>query len=340
MPIISILRRFRANLLGKWSPVFGLAALMVAPSLSRADLFVVDSDTVGRFSSSTGAVIQTNGQNAFTTLVGATGVTVGPDARVYVGTSNPGFDPNLAVVNRYNATTGQRVGGAFITYANDPSQLSNAQGMSFGPDGNLYIADIGDDGSVKAFNANGGYLTSYLTTGGNAQAVAFNPSASGDVYVATGGTIERINLTTHADSVIVQGSSATFSDAADLAFGPDGKLYVLDPGATPRIFRYNADGTGQTVFADFSSPTFSPAIFQPTDMAFGPDGHLYVSGESLNAPTSQQGEVLRLTADGSSSTEFVTNLYTPGFLAFSDVPEPSSLSLFAGSLFFLRRPKR
>jgi glucose/arabinose dehydrogenase len=341
MPKMSGLRLLRANLLGKCSPILGLAALVFAPSLSRADLYVVDSDTVGRFSSSTGTVIQTNGQNTFTTLVGATGVTVGPDAKVYVGTSNPGFDPNLAVVNRYNATSGLQDPGAFVTYANDASQLSNPQGMAFGPGGNLYVADLGDNGPVKAFSPTGGYLTSYATTGGNAQAVAFNPATPGDLYVATGSTIERINLATHDDTVIVQGSSDTFSNGADLAFGPDGKLYVLDVSSGgPQILSYNPDGTGQTVFTNFSSPTFAPAIFQPTNMAFGPDGHLYVSGESLNSPTAQQGEVLRLTADGSSSTEFVTNLNTPGFLAFNDVPEPGSLSLFAGTLFLLRRRRR
>jgi hypothetical protein len=310
--------------------------LMAAPSISKADLFTVDSDVVDRFDSSTGAVIQTNGHNAFANLSGATGVTVGPDGLVYVATSDPGSDPNLAVVNRYNATTGQQIGGAFIPFANDASQLSNAQGIAFGPDGNFYVADEGDDGSVKAFNSSGDYLTKYLTTGGNAEAVAFDPALPGDVFVATGGTIEQIDLVTHDDSIVVQGSSDTFSNAGDLAFGPDGKLYVLDvSGAAPQILRYNADGTDQTVFTDFSSPSFSPAVFQPADMAFGPAGHLYVSGQALESLSSQQGEILQLSADGSTSNEFVTNLNAPGFLAFAPVPEPASLAIFVGSLAIL-----
>ncbi|HEY1922193.1 MAG TPA: PEP-CTERM sorting domain-containing protein [Tepidisphaeraceae bacterium] len=325
----------------RFTPLFALAALLATASVSMADLFVVDTDAVDRFDSSTGAIIQTNGNNTFATLSGATGITVGSDGLVYVADTDPGSDSNLSVTNRYNANTGAKVGGAFIPFANDASQLSNAQGIAFGPDGNFYVADEGDNGPVKAFDSSGTFLTSYTTTGGNAEAVAFDPALPGDLFVATGSTIEEIDLSTHDDKIIVQGDSDTFSDAADLAFGPDGKLYVLDiSSAAPKIFTYNADGTGQAVFTDFSSPTFSPAVFQPADLAFGPDGLLYVSGLSEEALTSQQGEILKLSDNGSTSDEFVTNLNAPGFLAFTTVPEPASLLLFAGSLILGGRRSR
>ncbi len=321
--------------------LYSVLALLAVPSITRADLFVVDGDAVDRFDSTTGAVIQTNGSDTFASLSGATGITVGPDGSVYVATSDPGSDPNLAVVNHYNATTGAQIGGAFVTFANGPSQLSNAQGMAFGPDGNLYVADEGDNGPVKSFDSTGSYLTSYSTMGGNAQAVAFDPAIPGSVFVATGGTIEQIDLNTHIDNIIVQGNSNAFNNAGDLAFGPDGKLYVLDiSGATPQILSYNANGTDQTVFTDFSDPGFAPSDFEPTDMAFGPDGHLYVSGLSLDALSAQQGEILKLSSDGSSSVELITNLNAPGFLAFTPVPEPTSLCLLAGSLVFLAGQRR
>jgi hypothetical protein len=38
-------------------------------SVVRADLYVVDSGVVDRFNSTTGAVIQTNGQNTFATPI-------------------------------------------------------------------------------------------------------------------------------------------------------------------------------------------------------------------------------------------------------------------------------
>jgi glucose/arabinose dehydrogenase len=309
--------------------VAGLVPFL-APSVARADLYVVDGDLVARFDSSTGAIVQTNGQNTFTSLVSSTGITAGPDGLIYVATTDPSSNPGSPVVNRYNATTGAQVGGAFVPFVNGAAQLSNAQGLAFGPDGHFYVADLGDNGAVKSFSAGGGYLDTYATQGGNAESVAFNPATPGNVYVATGSTIEQINLTTHANTIIVQGTSnpLTFNNGSDLTFGPDGKLYVLDTSSSdPRIVRYNTDGTGQSVFADFNSAEFSSEVFQPTNFAFGPDGALYVSGLNQESGSSQQGEILRISSNGDSFSDFVTNLNSPGFLAFTAVPEPTTFAL-------------
>jgi glucose/arabinose dehydrogenase len=320
--------------------VAGLA-LFLAPSVARADLYVVDGDLVDRFNSSTGAIVQTNGQNTFANLSSSTGITAGPDGLIYVATTDPTTNPGSPVINRYNATTGAQVGGAFVPFVNGAAQLSNAQGIAFGPDGHFYVADVGDNGPVKSFSAGGGYLDTYATQGGNAQSVAFAPAAPGDVFVATGSTIERIDLTTHADTIIVQGSSnpLTFNNGSDLKFGPDGKLYVLDTSSgDPRIVRYNTDGTGQSVFADFNSAEFASEVFQPANFAFGPDGALYVSGTNLESGSSQQGEILRISSNGDSFSDFVTNLNSPGFLTFTAVPEPGSLSLLAaGAMLMVMR---
>ena len=257
--------------------------------------------------------------------------------------------PPIQVLLSSIATTplpAQVGGGPFVHFVNGVAQLSNAQGIAFGPDGHFYVADLGDNGPVKSFTAGGGYLDTYATQGGNAQSVAFNPAAPGSVYVATGSTIEQIDLTTHGDNIIVQGASnpLTFNNGSDLTFGPDGKLYVLDTSSgDPRIVRYNADGSGQSVFADFNSAEFTSEIFQPTNFAFGPDGALYVSGLNFVSVSSQQGEILRISSNGDSFSDFVTNLNSPGFLAFTAVPEPGSLSLFAAGavlMMMMRRRER
>ncbi len=322
--------------------VAGLAPF-VAPSVARADLYVADGDLIDRFDSSTGAIVQTNGQNAFTSLVSSTGITAGPDGLIYIATTDPSTNSGSPVVNRYNATTGAQVGGAFVPFVNGAAQLSNAQGIAFGPGGFFYVADEGDNGPVKSFTAGGGYLDTYATQGGNALSVAFNPAAPGNVYVATGSTIEQIDLTTHANTIIVQGSSIplTFNNGSDLTFGPDGRLYVLDTSSNdPRIVSYNADGTGQSVFADFNGAEFASEVFQPANFAFGPDGALFVSGMNFESDSSQQGEILRISSNGDSFSDFVTNLNNPGFITFTAVPEPGSLSLLAAGALLMMLMRR
>jgi WD40 repeat protein len=331
--------RFGGIRVGKSSFVLPLLATLLAPSLALADLFVVDNGSaVDRFDSSTGAVIPTQGNSTFATMDNATGVTVGPDGLVYVG----GFDPTTnAVVNRFNASSGQQVGGPFISYQNGPSQLSNVQGLQFGPDGNLYAADLGDNGPLKVFDSSGTWVKDYEPSGGNAQAVAFDPALPDDVFVATGSTIESFDLTTGANHVVVQGDSNTFSDGADLAFSPGGKLYVLDTSAAaPQLLSFNADGTGQTLVSTFADAGNPNSAFVPTDMAFGPDGNLYVSGNDYASLNPDGGEILKLSPNGSNLSVFVSSLTAPGFLAFNNVPEPVVAPLLAFTALMLRRRKR
>ncbi|TMK78356.1 MAG: SMP-30/gluconolactonase/LRE family protein [Actinobacteria bacterium] len=79
----------------------------------------------------------------------------------------------------------------------------------------------------------------------------------------------------------------TFSFIIDLAWGPDGHLYVLQfatgPGLTgPGIlYRLETDGTKTPVVTD---------LVAPGGIVFGPDGALYISNKSVLAGA---GEVLR-----------------------------------------------
>jgi sugar lactone lactonase YvrE len=66
--------------------------------------------------------------------------------------------------------------------------------------------------------------------------------------------------------------SAGMSAASCAAFGPDGKLYVIEPFVG--VIRMHLDpGNGQSVYAAFM-PT-GPSLLN--DLAFGPDGTLYVT---------------------------------------------------------------
>jgi hypothetical protein len=79
----------------------------------------------------------------------------------------------------------------------------------------------------------------------------------------------------------------TFSFIIDLAWGPDGHLYVLQFASLPGnsgpgiLYRLESDGTKTPVVTD---------LIAPGGVEFGPDGALYISNKSVLAGA---GEVLR-----------------------------------------------
>ncbi|HSE37846.1 MAG TPA: ScyD/ScyE family protein [Blastocatellia bacterium] len=87
----------------------------------------------------------------------------------------------------------------------------------------------------------------------------------------------------------VQTYGPTFSFIIDLAWGPDGHLYVLQHASLPGLtgpgilYRLESDGTTKT-------PIVTDLI-APGGVAFGPDGAIYISNRSVLAGT---GEVLRI----------------------------------------------
>ena len=80
-----------------------------------------------------------------------------------------------------------------------------------------------------------------------------------------------------------------FTTVIDIAFGPDGSLYVLEHSTGPvffalpgRLLKVAPDGTRTTVI---------DGLTRPGSVAVGPDGALYVSNQSISIGT---GEVLRI----------------------------------------------
>jgi sugar lactone lactonase YvrE len=307
-------------------------ALVLAASIvlfcckpTLADLYVVDhpsnADDVRQYNTTTGAVIDSTLVN----LPFATGLTLGPDGLLYVGTSDPGE------VFRYNAASGAQGGtGPFVVYNGmpptpDPRDVINPQGMRFGSDGNLYIADEGGNQNIHVYSPTGISLTVLTPPGdfSSPTAVAFSPA--GNLYAVSGSGVAEYNFTSQTFSDIVQAATGGPTNPIDLGFGADGKLYLLDFG-TGSIFRYNSDGTGQSTFITLNN-TFTPA-----GMAFGPDGSLYVSGIDLN---SGQGEVLQYAANGTFDQTLISGLDNPGFLTVTPEPDAAVVMLFG--LFVLRR---
>jgi streptogramin lyase len=119
------------------------------------------------------------------------------------------------------------------------------------------------------------------------------------------------------------GSQLSFADG--ITFGPDNLLYVSDV-STNQIKRFDPNtGAYLGVFGTANSPG---------DLGFGPDGMLYVSSFGdhniikLNGATGAYAGVV-VPAFGPA--------YWPEGFAFYPVPEPATLSLFAGAAVLFRR---
>ena len=79
---------------------------------------------------------------------------------------------------------------------------------------------------------------------------------------------------------------ARFTDPFDVAFAPDGSVYVSDAGTSPRIRRITPDGRVSTVATGFQTPS---------GIAAAPDGTLYVADTGKNV-------IARIAPDGQVST--------------------------------------
>jgi streptogramin lyase len=329
-----------------------------AAHLARADLYISDGGRIGRYSNS-GTLINAD----FITLDGLTGIAFGPDGNLYAATQNPGS------IYRYNPNTGAQVdSGPFVFYEGtaptpDPHDVSGPEGLHFGPDGNLYVADV-TLSNVHVYSSTGASLGALKSPspsdpGGPVLsqpiAIAFDPQGRMDVANAQG--VTRYNPAIGNFTALIPAVSSPphpLNVAQDVTVDGNGHIYVADSsGTSSGVVRYNSDGSFDQLIADFSHTSVLPAgDFNPQGLTIGPDGNLYVSVYNFDFGV---GEVLRYTPTGTFIDSFIdvpanfgdptTLTSSASFLAFSPaVPEPSSfILLLAGSggvCSLYRRKKR
>ena len=225
------------------------------------NLYVTNSDTetVLRFDGTTGAFIN----NFATSVDDAAGLAFGPANNLFVANSaSPGS------VTELNATT-----GGLINTLTAGGALSNPEGVTLGPDKNLYVAN-GDGNNVLKFNGTTGAFMGVFVAAGSggllsARGVAFGPD--GDLYFTSFGTNQFLRFDgttgTFVDAFVSAGDGG-LSLPRDLVFGPDSNLYVGSFG-TGDIFRYN--GTTGTFMDDFVAAG-SGGLGGPTFLLFGEGG--------------------------------------------------------------------
>jgi sugar lactone lactonase YvrE len=262
--------------------IFGVA-------LVHADLLVINNRSVPqqgnilRYDQATGAFIGT-----FVAEAGAQPVdmALGSDGSFYVTSglslsSNPS-DPTAFSVRRYDAQT-----GAFRDVFAIGGLLDFPQGLTFGPDGNLYVNNQGSaisgvNGVLRYNGKTGSFLDVFASTGSlnlfPSLGIAFGPD--GNLYVAVSnnvapgdGQVVRYNGTTGAFIDVF--ASDGLRDARDIAFGPDGNLYVSSSSAHS-VFRFDGrTGAFLGVFAVLPAEGANGLVF-------GRDNNLYVTGNAPN----------------------------------------------------------
>jgi DNA-binding beta-propeller fold protein YncE len=172
--------------------------------------------------------------------------------------------------------------GAFIGHFVPPdgTEPPGANGLVFGPNGDLYVGGFDFPGSILRFNGQtGAFITTFVPPGSGGlnypQGLVFGPD--GNLYVSSVNTasVLRYNGTTGAfiDS-FVQNNSGGLSGPTGLVFGPDGNLYVCRFNFPGGVLRYN--GTTGAFIDVFVAPE-SGGLSSPEGLVFGPDGNLYVS---------------------------------------------------------------
>jgi subtilisin-like proprotein convertase family protein len=269
------------------------------------NIYVVNagSSQVLRFSGQTGAPLPSPGNPG---AVFATGgglnkpeeLTFGPDANLYV--SNTGTSQVL----RFSGQTGAALpapglpGAVFATGGG----LTSPQGVSFGPDGDLYVADFNTN-SVKRFHGpnvvgtgpfpvEGTFLDTFVTPGlggiNGPHGMLWSPGINGELFVVstTGNSVQRYHQAPGVASPLTGQSGATYitpglggldSPGDMLIRASDANNILIASRNTNSVLRYSGfTGAFLNAFVNAGAGGLS----DPAGMAIGPGGDLFISSRN------------------------------------------------------------
>jgi sugar lactone lactonase YvrE len=239
-------------------------------------------------------------------LDGPVGLTFGPGGCLYVASAL-----NDAV-QRYHGTTGAWL-GTFAT-VDDPRQLN------FGPDGNLYVASAASNSILRFDGTTGAALGTFASGGGLDGPISFTFGVDGNLYVGSerNDRIKRYDGQTGA----FMGDFVTIglSRPHDLAFGPDGDLYVTTSGYV--ILRYHgASGAPRGLFV------FDFRLSSALGLSWDDQGNLLVVNQGRNEVLRYDGqtgvfhrEIVAPGAGGLSAPQFACFAPSDRFASLSAVP--------------------
>lgn len=273
-------------------------------------------------------------------LGGARGITIGPDGNVYV------TDRPASTVFRYDGATGAplpapgQTGAVFV--AAGSGGLSWAMDVTFGPDGNLYVASWNTNQILKYQGPSGSSPGAFvgvfvsITNGNFPSMLTFGPD--GNLYVslfngrqnlATAyGQINRYDGVTGAPvgtGVLVERGSGGLIAPGGFLFDEQGtNLYVTHApvtngyGPMGQVLRYQGpNGQSPGAYVEAFITGGQAGISAPNGLARDADGNLYVTDEGTGegtvnvtrfTPTSRAAFVVTLDSASASpvSVDYAT----------------------------------
>ena len=181
--------------------------------------------------------------------------------------------------------------GAFVRTFASGGGLTEPEGITFGPDGNLYVSSR--PAQVLKYNGQTGKFIGVFASGHGLQdpaGIAFG-GPNNDLYVSSGipdsgvggNQILRFDGKSGAFKAVVDPSNAAgLNDPEGMRFGADGLLYV---NSTPEqgdgeVLRY--DAANNSFVSKFVSKGGAGAIQDPTDLIFMPGGDLLVTSAATS----------------------------------------------------------
>lgn len=310
---------------------FAIFATLIATSAgARADLLVSSYDN------SAGLTVLRYDQNTFTPVPGT----------VATGDNGLGVAQGLAVApdgSFYVSSNGSTVG--VMHYSHSGTLLDTVSGtffapgtLEFGPNGNLYVGDLGAQAIYQVDTSNDQVMPSKtLSLGFTPGGFAFTNDASHDLMVSSLDAQSLIQYHSDNTSTTLLGPGSGLNVSAILPEA--GGTYLLadfDLGFEPlghhQIMRFDpsaASALQVTQLVNLTSPLGTGASAgyypQPTSLLFDQNGNLLIG---LAPDHNLNGAILRYDFGNQSLTTLVSNIGSPTGLAFiTPVPEPASWML-------------